>query len=59
MGASAKGGGERTPRAEAVLALSELVAAGAKPRAAASVLARLSGLRANELDRELTHGERP
>ena len=59
VGASANGGGERTPRADAVLALSELVAAGAKPRAAASVLARLSGLRANELYRELTRGERP
>jgi 16S rRNA (cytidine1402-2'-O)-methyltransferase len=42
--------------ADALGALKELVAAGAKPRPAASVLARLSSLSANELYRELTGG---
>jgi 16S rRNA (cytidine1402-2'-O)-methyltransferase len=39
---------------DALGALRELIAAGARPRAAAGVLARLTGLRANELYRELT-----
>ena len=41
-------------RGEAEAALRELVAAGAKPRAAAASLARLTGLGANELYRGLT-----
>ncbi len=45
---------EGLPRAEAVAALHELVAAGAKPRAAAAALAKLTGLGANELYRGLT-----
>jgi 16S rRNA (cytidine1402-2'-O)-methyltransferase len=39
---------------DALVALKELVAAGAKPRPAASAIARLCGLSANELYRELT-----
>jgi 16S rRNA (cytidine1402-2'-O)-methyltransferase len=39
---------------EAVAAVGELVGAGAKPRAAAGVVARLTGLRANELYRSHT-----
>jgi len=39
---------------EAAAALRELVAAGAKPRPAAAAVARLTGLAANELYRELT-----
>jgi 16S rRNA (cytidine1402-2'-O)-methyltransferase len=39
---------------EAVAAVEELVGAGAKPRAAAAVVARLTGLRANELYRSRT-----
>jgi 16S rRNA (cytidine1402-2'-O)-methyltransferase len=42
-------------RADAALeAARELVAAGARPRAVASVVARLAGVRANDLYRELT-----
>jgi 16S rRNA (cytidine1402-2'-O)-methyltransferase len=41
-------------RAPAVAALRELVAAGARPRPAAGALAKLTGLTANELYRELT-----
>ncbi|HEV3047764.1 MAG TPA: 16S rRNA (cytidine(1402)-2'-O)-methyltransferase [Solirubrobacteraceae bacterium] len=41
---------------EAVAAVDELVRAGAKPRAAAGAVARLTGLRANELYRALTGG---
>jgi len=45
----------RVPRREeALAALRELVEAGAKPRAAAAAIGRLSGLSANELYRELT-----
>jgi len=50
-------------REDALAALRELVAAGARPRPAAGVVARISGLGANELYRELTrereheHGE--
>lgn len=40
-------------RREAVVAVDELVAAGAKPRAAAAVVARLTGWAANALYREL------
>jgi 16S rRNA (cytidine1402-2'-O)-methyltransferase len=43
-------------RREAVSALRELVDAGAKARPAAAAVARLTGLRANELYRELTRG---
>jgi 16S rRNA (cytidine1402-2'-O)-methyltransferase len=43
----------RAGRERAVRALGELVAAGARPRAAASALAGLTGLGANELYREL------
>ncbi len=43
-------------RDDAVAALRELVAAGAKPRAAAASVARLTGAGANELYRELTAG---
>jgi 16S rRNA (cytidine1402-2'-O)-methyltransferase len=39
---------------EAVATVDELVGAGAKPRVAAGVVARLTGLRANELYRQLT-----
>jgi 16S rRNA (cytidine1402-2'-O)-methyltransferase len=50
-GAAAPG----TPRREeALAALRELVAAGAKPRPAAAAIGRLTGLAANELYRELT-----
>jgi 16S rRNA (cytidine1402-2'-O)-methyltransferase len=43
---------------EAVAAVGELVRAGAKPRVAAGVVARLAGLRANELYAGLTHEHR-
>jgi 16S rRNA (cytidine1402-2'-O)-methyltransferase len=50
-------------REDALVALRELVAAGARPRAAAGVVARISRLGANELYRELTrqreHDEGP
>jgi 16S rRNA (cytidine1402-2'-O)-methyltransferase len=42
---------------EALAALRELVEAGAKPRPAAAALARLTGVPANELYRELTRAE--
>jgi 16S rRNA (cytidine1402-2'-O)-methyltransferase len=42
---------------EALAALRELVAAGAKPRPAAAAVGRLTGLAANELYRELTRSE--
>jgi 16S rRNA (cytidine1402-2'-O)-methyltransferase len=44
-------------RDEALDALRELVAAGAKPRLGASVVAKLTGVGANELYRELMRGE--
>ena len=50
--AQADGEGER-----ALSALRELVAAGARPRAAAGAVARLTGLAANGLYRQLTSGE--
>jgi 16S rRNA (cytidine1402-2'-O)-methyltransferase len=43
-------------REQALEVVRELVAAGAKPRAAAGAVARLSGLKANELYRALTAG---
>ncbi len=49
-GAAAQG---RARREEAMAELRELVAAGAKPRAAAGAVARLTGLSANELYRAL------
>jgi 16S rRNA (cytidine1402-2'-O)-methyltransferase len=53
-GAGAPG---QLPREEALAALARLVAAGAKPRPAAAVLAGLTGLGANELYRGLTASE--
>ena len=44
-------------REEAVAALRALVDAGARVRAGAAVVAKLTGVRANELYRELTRGE--
>jgi 16S rRNA (cytidine1402-2'-O)-methyltransferase len=44
-------------RADALQALRELLDAGARPRPAAKVVAKLTGLGANELYRELTSGE--
>jgi 16S rRNA (cytidine1402-2'-O)-methyltransferase len=50
-------GGARTLEAQdALAALRELVAAGARPRPAAAAVARLSGLAANDLYRALTTG---
>jgi 16S rRNA (cytidine1402-2'-O)-methyltransferase len=43
-------------REQALAALRELVAEGARPRAAAAAVARLSGVKANELYRALTAG---
>jgi 16S rRNA (cytidine1402-2'-O)-methyltransferase len=51
IGAAAAG---TASRQEALTALRELVAAGARARPAAGVVARMSGLSANELYRELT-----
>jgi 16S rRNA (cytidine1402-2'-O)-methyltransferase len=45
--------------AEALAVLRQLLAAGARPRPAASAVAALTGLSANALYAELTHGERP
>jgi len=42
-----------------VQALGELIAAGARPRAAAAALAKLTGLGANELYRAATRASRP
>ena len=50
MGAAAPG---QSARQDVLLALGELVAAGARARPAAAALAKLTGLRANELYREL------
>jgi 16S rRNA (cytidine1402-2'-O)-methyltransferase len=44
-------------RAQALVALRELISAGARPRPAATAVAGLTGLAANELYRELTGGE--
>jgi 16S rRNA (cytidine1402-2'-O)-methyltransferase len=46
-------------RADALAALRELVSAGARARPAAGVVARLTGVSANELYRELTRNDRP
>jgi 16S rRNA (cytidine1402-2'-O)-methyltransferase len=51
IGASESGAGRRE---EALQAVRELVQAGAKPRRAAGVVAKLTGVGANELYRELT-----
>ncbi len=51
VGAAAERAAART---EAATALRELVAAGARPRAAAAAVGRLAGIGANELYRELT-----
>ena len=48
---------EEPQLADALAALREIVAAGAKPRPAAGVVARLTGVAANELYRELTRAE--
>ncbi len=53
--AEPRGGADREA---ALAALRELVDAGARPRAAAGVLARLTGVPANELYRLLTGGGR-
>jgi 16S rRNA (cytidine1402-2'-O)-methyltransferase len=52
------GAAARAPVAEreALAALRELLAAGARPRPAAAVVARLTGMRANELYRNLAEG---
>jgi 16S rRNA (cytidine1402-2'-O)-methyltransferase len=50
----AAGAAAERPREEALAALRELVAAGARPRAAAAAVAKLTGLGANELYRGLT-----
>jgi 16S rRNA (cytidine1402-2'-O)-methyltransferase len=43
--------------ADALAALRDLIDAGARPRPAAATVGRLTGLRANELYREITRGE--
>ena len=47
---------ERAPLKDALAAVRELIDAGAKPRPAAAAVAKLTGLRANELYREITGG---
>ncbi len=54
IGAPTPGEADRAGARAAAGALAELVDAGAKPRAAAGVVARLTGLSANALYRELT-----
>jgi 16S rRNA (cytidine1402-2'-O)-methyltransferase len=44
----------RAPLQDAIVAVRELIDAGAKPRPAAAAVAKLTGLRANELYREIT-----
>ena len=46
----------RAPLKDALAAVRELIDAGAKPRPAAAAVAKLTGLRANELYREITRG---
>jgi 16S rRNA (cytidine1402-2'-O)-methyltransferase len=48
---------ERVALRDALAAVRELIDAGARPRPAAAAVARLTGLRANELYREITLGE--
>ena len=57
IGADGSGPAHPGRREEALDALRELVAAGAKPRPAASIVAKLTGIATNELYRELTRGE--
>jgi 16S rRNA (cytidine1402-2'-O)-methyltransferase len=54
IGAASPVGAERAPALEA---LRELVQSGARPRAAAAAVAKLTGLGANELYRELTRAD--
>jgi hypothetical protein len=54
--AHAASGPDHPRHGQAVAAVRELAAAGARPRAAATVVAKLTGLGANELYRELTSG---
>ncbi len=58
--AAAAGGPDALAREDALAALRELIAAGARPRAAAAAVAKLTGAGANELYRALTSdaGER-
>ncbi len=51
------GSSDRVDLADALAALRELIDAGARARAAATVVARLTGRGANELYREVTRGE--
>jgi 16S rRNA (cytidine1402-2'-O)-methyltransferase len=53
----AAGAPGQLPRDEALAALARLIEAGAKARPAAAAVARLTGLGANELYRELTAGD--
>jgi 16S rRNA (cytidine1402-2'-O)-methyltransferase len=48
---------QRAALSDAAAALRDLIAAGAKARGAAAVVAKLTGVRANELYREITRGE--
>ncbi|HUB74899.1 MAG TPA: 16S rRNA (cytidine(1402)-2'-O)-methyltransferase [Solirubrobacteraceae bacterium] len=59
LGPCTAGGGEPADGRlqEAAAAVRELVQAGARPRRAAAAVAKLTGLRANELYAELTRGE--
>jgi 16S rRNA (cytidine1402-2'-O)-methyltransferase len=58
IGSVARGSGTTHPRREEALdALHELVAAGAKPRRAAAVVAKLTGVATNELYRTLIDGD--
>jgi 16S rRNA (cytidine1402-2'-O)-methyltransferase len=54
VGAAAK---ERAALRDALAALRDLIEAGARARPAAAAVAKLTGLRANELYREITRGE--
>jgi 16S rRNA (cytidine1402-2'-O)-methyltransferase len=56
IGAAAPGEAEHAATRMAVAAVGELVGAGAKPRAAAGVVARLTGLKANALYAQRTRG---
>ena len=47
----------RAPRSDALAALRDLIDAGARARPAAAAVAKLTGLGANELYREITRGE--
>src|SRR5437588_562424 len=58
VGAAERDGGEGEPRPEAVEALRRLVDAGAKPRAAATVVADLTGESANGLYRAHAEGRK-